>query len=94
LPNSCFVINLEGIVLYASDSTSNKLLENFLKGYDGVTLEKHLNYDRFLDDPSIFQALKILFRGGFKAIFDFIVELPKVFAVHRKWNASFGSKPK
>ncbi len=91
LPNSCFVINPNGEMLYASDSTNNKLLEIFLKNYDGKTLEKQLNYDRFLDDPSIFQALKVLFRGGIKAIFDFIFQLPKVFAIHRKWNASFGN---
>lgn len=90
MPNSCFVINTAGVVQYTSDTTNHDLLEQFISDYSFEKKENKMNFDRFQEDRSgIFQAIKVMFRGGFSAILDFIKQLPQLFKMHKKLNAIF-----
>lgn len=82
-PNSVYVINPEGIVIYRCDWAVTGELKKVLNNRDQLHKVEHADID-IMGRPSVVIAVKSLLAGGWKALWDFIKMLPKLVPMHKE----------
>ncbi len=82
-PNSIYVINPEGQVIYRCDWTVSSELKKVLDDRDRLHTNEHAGMDILSNPPLGIQA-KSLFKGGWKAVWDFTKMIPRMGPGHKK----------
>lgn len=83
LPNSVYVIDTDGRILYAKPWNNTDYLENILDNISKGRPTENLKFRPAT--PGLGQSLKTLLKGGRVSLWDFIVELPGLLWKH--WKA-------
>lgn len=82
MPNSIFIIDTDGTILFRSIWNNTNEVEAVLKC---IAAEQHVNsVDMHPIPPFGANGIRTLALGGWVAFRDFIVELPKLLFMHRK----------
>lgn len=80
MPNMTYVIDTDGIVKFRANWTNVEALKKVLNNPDKIALK-----DRYeVVKPPIGLALKTLLIGGFRALFEFVVNLPQLIKQHKE----------
>ncbi len=87
-PNSIYVINPAGQVIYRCDWTVSSELKKVLDNRDQLHTNEHAGMD-ILGRPDLWMSVKSLFKGGFKAIWDFIRMIPRLGRMHEEGDRYF-----
>ncbi len=93
LPNSVHVINATGIVAFRSDWNNvvmvDRILTELQENSDAISLIEH-----FPKKPPLLtkNGVPVLFRGGWRAIWDMIVAVPGMIKAHKRATAAFASE--
>ena len=82
-PNSIYVINPEGQVIYRSDWTLPSDLKKVLDNRDQLHTNEHVTLDS-LGFPPLGIQRKSLFKGGWRAVWEFIAMIPRLGPSHKQ----------
>ena len=80
MPNMVYLIDTDGTVRFRANWTNPKALEKALK--DPKLIVKKDFYE--VNKPSPFTAIRTLMIGGFRALYEFLVNLPKLIKQHKE----------
>lgn len=80
MPNMTYVIGTDGIVRFRANWTDIGALKKVLADMDAIETKDF--YD--ISKPSPFVAIRTLLIGGTRALYEFIVGLPKLNAMHKE----------
>lgn len=83
MPNSVYVINPDGKVIYRCDWTMLNELKNALDNRDLVHVDEHATLTQ-LGNPPLKVVISTLFKAGFIALWDFIKMIPYLDSAHEK----------
>ena len=87
-PNSIYVINPEGKVIYRCDWTVPSELKKVLDNRDQLHMTEHANMD-ILGYPTLGIQRKSLLKGGWKAVWEFITMIPRLRPCHKLGDKYF-----
>lgn len=88
-PNSIFVINPEGFIQLSGDWNDYEIIKGILDNYSPDYKNDRIHYEP--PKPISIKAVTVLLRGGFLALYDFVISLPSLMLAHRKANRTHGS---
>ena len=87
-PNSVYVINPEGQVIYRCDWTVSSELKRVLDNRDELHATEHAGMD-ILGYPTLRLQRISLLKGGWKAVWDFIKMAPRLGPMHKEGDKYF-----
>jgi len=87
-PNSIYVINPEGKVIYRCDWTVPSELKKVLDNRGQLHMTEHANMD-ILGYPTLGIQRKSLLKGGWKAVWEFITMIPRLRPCHKLGDKYF-----
>lgn len=87
-PNSVYVINPEGKVIYRCDWMVSSELKKVLDNRDQLHTNEHAGMD-ILGHPSLGIQVKSLLKGGWKAVWDFIKMIPRFGPMQKEGDKYF-----
>ncbi len=82
-PNSIYVINPEGKVIYRCDWTLSSELKKVLDNRDQLHMNEHAGMD-ILSNPPFGIQRKSLLKGGWRAVWDFTKMIPRLAPMHKE----------
>jgi len=93
LPNMVYVLSPDGEVVYRCDWLSVPELERVLGQRPDIEANQHTLTDD-LHYPKVGLTVRILWRSGFAAIWDFLRAIPHLTAAHRAADQHYLAQPK
>jgi len=82
-PNSIYVINPEGKVIYRCDWSLSSELKKVLDNRDQLHMNEHAGVD-ILSNPPLGIQSKTLLKGGWRAVWDFAMMIPRMIPSRKK----------
>lgn len=85
MPNMTYVIDTDGTVKFRANWTNVEALKKVLAKIELGYIETQDYYP--VVKPSIFTAIRTLMVGGFRALYEFLVNLPQLIRQHKEVDA-------
>ena len=80
MPNMTYLIGTDGIVKFRANWTNIEALKKVL--IDSDTIEKKDYYE--VSKPSLLVAIRTLLIGGMRALYEFLIGLPRLMTMHKE----------